>query len=123
MSHSQPQEDINTSNKRRKTNDEEETEDLNDQLRAIWKNSSDDTAFNDTLHLIGKQMDGLIRTGLDAFHRWENASRELEMLKEECKGKQVEFERLRAAEEKSRATVSVSLLFACVLRTCFETLR
>ena len=93
------------SEKRRKTDEQPAIEDdLNEQLQSIWKNST--TPLEDTVSLIGTQMDGLIRTGLDAFHRWEDSSRELQLLKEDYKGQQVEFERLRSAEEKGRQTVS-----------------
>lgn len=98
------------------TNDNEEEEvetmeSISEQLSAFWKeaksNQDFEKAFDSTMTLVSTQIEGLIRSGLDAFHRWENTSRELSLLQDEHKGKEKEFERLRAAEEKSRATVTV----------------
>lgn len=89
----------------------EAMENINEQLSAFWKeaknNQDFEKAFDSTMTLVSKQIEDLIRSGLDAFHRWENTSRELNLLQDEYKGKETEFERLRAAEEKSRATVAV----------------
>ena len=90
---------------------EDLTDDINEKLSSIWeeaKASQDyETGFDCTMSLVSKQIEGLIRMGLDAFHRWENTSRELEHIRDEYKNKESELERVRAAEEKNRATVSV----------------
>jgi hypothetical protein len=92
-------------------NEDESMEAMNEKILSFWKEATKgpevDKAFDDTMCAVNKQIEALIRTGLDAFHRWENTSRELTLLQDECKGKEIEFERLRVSEEKNRATVSV----------------
>jgi outer membrane murein-binding lipoprotein Lpp len=111
------QEGASLQSKRRKTtdksdeSDEKSMQDMNEKLQSIWKEAKNgsEEAFEETMSLISKQIEGLIRTGLEAFHRWENTSRELKLLQEESKGKEIEFERLRVSEEKSRTTASVRM--------------
>lgn len=111
-----------TSAKRSKTDTSlmmNEDEDIEEKLLAAWNGAKEeqelevdiDKAAAATMSLVSAQIEGLIRGGLEAFHRWENASREVKLLKEDIKGKDMELEHLRAAEEKSRTTISVSLVY------------
>ena len=106
--------------------DESTAEDINEKLGSIWddakKGSELDKALEDTMALVSKQIEDLIRTGLEAFHRLENTSRELSLLKDQYNAKEEENERLRVAEEKSRVTVSVRKR-ACELGTETERYR
>ena len=92
----------------------ESMEAIHEKIISLLKESSSNgpafgKAFDEAMSTVSKMIESLIRTGLEAFHRWENTSRELGLLREENIGKEIEFERLRAAEEKSRATVSVRI--------------
>ena len=44
---------------------------------------------------------------LDAFHRLEAVTRSHTLLQDELENKEAELQRLRAAEEKSRASITV----------------
>jgi hypothetical protein len=46
---------------------------------------------------------------LDAFHQLENVSRELQLSKEDLEAKILELDRLSAAEEKNRETITVRI--------------
>ena len=91
--------------------EEDNTEDFKSLLENAWSDAKDEKeiedAYGKTMSLISTQVEGLIRAGLDAFHRWEKSTSDLKLLKEELETKDLEIERLRAAEEKSRATISV----------------
>jgi len=99
---------------------EADSEDLLDVLGNIWKNPCDaEQAATESVSLINKQIEGLIRTGLDALHRLENCKRDLQQSNDDCAAKQQELDRLRASEKKSRQTIAVcDRFFACC--TTFE---
>lgn len=86
-----------------------------DDLLSIWETvagSEDKThrkrAFEQTIMFLKNQIEQLVSSGVDAFHRSEKVARELKALREEYQSKEIELERMRASEEKSRTTVSVS---------------
>jgi len=97
--------------KRDHVEEEEEGEDFKTMLENAWNDATDEkeieAAYGTTMSLISTQVEGLIRAGLDAFHRWEKSTSDAKLLKEELENKDLEIERLRAAEEKNRATISV----------------
>lgn len=96
--------------------DEEKQEELDDakvEIMTIWQGATDAKKLNEaadrTMNILKKHVDSVIRAGLEGFHRWEKAAGELKVLQEEVKGKDIELDRLRAAEEKNFKTISVSV--------------
>lgn len=85
-----------------------------DDLLSMWENSvgnennSREKAFEQTIMFVNNQIEQLVSSGVEAFHRSESTARELKALREEFKNKDEELKRVRASEEKSRATVAVS---------------
>ena len=80
-----------------------------DSLLSIWDTEGGrENAFERTMLFLQNQIEQLVSSGVDAFHRSEKAARELKALKEELKNKDEELERTRLSEQKSRATVAVS---------------
>lgn len=82
--------------------------DVKEQLKQVWEGSDKDAAMHDTMTLVHGQIEHLIRAGLEAYHGMESANRDLSQAKEECEAKDRELRRLRASEEQSRATITVS---------------
>jgi hypothetical protein len=100
--------------KQRKTTDSTSLEgSVKDRLAAVWQNvdvDDDDSkskAVEETLNLCTGEVEALIRSGLEAYHRCETVTRELNVLKDELRAKNKEIDRLRASEENSRATIQV----------------
>lgn len=110
--------------KRRKQNSASEdekapdgvAEDVTSMILSVWKhsNTSDtddsidvETAISATTAIFNEKIQGIIRMGLDAFYRAESLSTKCAFLQEEVQQKTNENERLRAAEEKNKASLSV----------------
>lgn len=92
--------------------DETSDENMKENIVFAWKDVQNeinlDKAFTTTMTILSKQIDGLIRSGLDAFHRAENATVELRLTQDEVKLKDIEIDRLRFAEEKTSTSLAVS---------------
>jgi hypothetical protein len=101
----------NSSTSRMHSNNEGADEDLKEEILSAWKDVQNeiefDKAFTVTMTILNKQIEGLIRSGLDAFHRAENTAAELKLLQDELKQKDVEIERHRSAEEKNSTALAV----------------
>lgn len=95
-------------NKRARDNDENHDEqDVTKKLKQVWEGNNDkDEAVVATLALVNKEIESLIRSGLQAYHGWESAKRDLSQAKEELQAKDRELRRLQASEEQSRATIT-----------------
>jgi hypothetical protein len=103
--------------KQHKTHDEDN---LHSQLEEIWKGNGGEESSNDTTNtakaqavqatfrLIADVMNELMQDGLEAFHRWEQAKKQVQTLKEEGDSKDRELGRLRTSEQKSRESITVS---------------
>ena len=85
---------------------------LREQLASIWEPVGGDTtgkdAVSETMKLFSGEVESLVRSGLEAYQRWDNAAREIKALKEELKLKNTEIGHLRQSEESSRGTIQVS---------------
>lgn len=85
---------------------------LKTKLAKIWDGLETEEGFeqalNQTMSLIGKEVDGLVRTGLDAFHHLDQAESQVKSLREELESKIVELKRLRESHEQSQSSASVS---------------
>ncbi|GKZ01075.1 hypothetical protein MPSEU_001059100 [Mayamaea pseudoterrestris] len=94
---------------------------LKEKLAAIWANVMDDNseskAVAETVEVFSGQVESLIKAGLDAYQRWENANRECKILKEEIAAKNLEIDRLRAIEESNRTSMQNLLQAAEVVKT------
>lgn len=84
-----------------------ENQDLSEQLQMIWTKFNSEDALRETTHVLSRQIEDLLQSGLEAFQKWEQSDRELRMLHEDIKAKDQELDRLRAAEEKNRKTITV----------------
>jgi len=110
---------------RRMQSDQTQIHGLENNLDDIWvalEPSNDDgadidgadivekseAALGQTKDLVFSQLDSIIRAGLDAFHQNEEISRELVQMKELSDSRGREVQRLKASEEDSRASLSVS---------------
>lgn len=87
--------------------------DLKEWIVSAWKDVQNneidlDKAFTATMTILGKQVESLIRSGLDAFHRAENATADCKLLQDEIMQKDMEIDRLRLAEEKNSTSLAVS---------------
>lgn len=80
---------------------------VKEQLKQVWEGNDKDEALEKTRQLISQEIESLIRSGLEAFHREENLNREMLQVKEESDAKERDLRRLRASEEQSRATITV----------------
>jgi hypothetical protein len=113
-----------TSNKRPRTESEHDDKHAKDQLKKLWEGSEQwkegdaNEALDATTKLVYRQIESLIRSGLEAYHGWESTRRDLSRVEEECESKDRELRRLRASEEQSRATITVRIL-PCVTKVSF----
>jgi hypothetical protein len=102
-----------TSNKRPRTESDHNEKNAMDQLKKLWEGSEEwkegdpNEALDATTTLVHRQIESLVRSGLEAYHGWESARRDLSQVKEECEANERELRRLRASEEQSRATITV----------------
>ena len=87
-----------------------------DLIRKTWEGTKDndekEKAYKATLAILMDEVESLLRSGLEAFHNWEKTAHENMILKEELKGKEMELERIRVAEEKNRETIKVRQKFS-----------
>lgn len=94
------------------TDPEAEEESAKDLISSVWKdveNEEDQVeAFSTSSSLLNKQIEALVRSGLEAFHRCETAETEVNQLKDKMKQKDAELDRLRSAADKNAATLAVS---------------
>lgn len=81
--------------------------DAKEKLKQVWEGGNKENAVHDTMRLVHGEVESLVRAGLEAYHGWESANRDLVHAKEECEAKDRELRRLRASEEQSRATITV----------------
>ena len=82
-------------------------QDVKKKLKQVWEGTAaKDDAVVATLALVNKEIESLIRSGLQAYHGWESAKRDLSQAKEEVQAKDRELRRLVASEEQSRATIT-----------------
>ena len=88
----------------------EQDHDAKGRLKQVWEGSEREEALDATMTLVHSQIESLIRSGLEAYHGWESANRDLSQAKEEGEAKDRELRRLRASEEQSRATITVSTM-------------
>ena len=86
-----------------------------DELKRLWEPASTSDpewkqtdAVEKTMTMVYGQIESVIRQGLEAYHGWECMSRDLAYAKEEIESKDRDLKRLRATEEQSCTTVSVS---------------
>lgn len=86
-----------------------------DELKRLWEPASTSDpewkqteAVEKTITMVYGQIESVIRQGLEAYHGWECMSRDLAYAQEEIESKDRDLKRLRATEEQSCTTVSVS---------------
>ena len=93
--------------------DDEETENGKQRAKVDEEKSGDGYSESqppvaaDSVNLLTGEVESLMRSGLEAYQRWEEAAREAKSLKDEIALKNKEIESLRASEESSRATIQV----------------
>lgn len=80
------------------SNDKDLALDASDKLPSI---------LEDIIQSVVEHIQGVIRTGVEAYHGWENVERELHVLQQEQEAQQSELHRLRTADEQNRQTISV----------------
>ena len=88
--------------------DEKEIEESMNNSKELSFKEKVENALDSTKKVMHKEIDGIIRAGLNAFHRCDSLSRELLQEKEACETRKRELQRLQASEAESRASVSVS---------------
>ena len=104
-----------TNNKRPRLDYDQDDKNVKEQLQKLWERKKEwkegdaNEALDATTTLVYRQIESLIRSGLEAYHQLEGARRDLSQAKEECEAKDRELRRLRASEEQSRATITVRL--------------
>ena len=76
--------------------------------KDVLNESHLDKDFTETMVVACKQIECLIRSGLDAFYRAENAMTESKLLLDEAKQTDLEIDRLRSAEERNSTSLVVS---------------
>lgn len=103
------------SNKRPRHSHDLDAKDTKEKLKQVWEGTDKEEAMEETLSLVHGQIESLIRSGLEAYHGWESAKRDLSQAKEECDAKDRELRRLRASEEQSRVTITVSIVLCLVI--------
>ena len=85
-------------------------------MKKIWNHLKADSeiinAYKLTTYLANQQVEQLMEVGLEAFSRWEEASRDLKDLHEELQSKDIELKRLEASEENNRANITVRFIYA-----------
>lgn len=114
-----------TSNKRPRLDSDHDEKNVKEQLKKLWQGSEGrkkgnaDEALDATMTLVYRQIESLIRSGLEAYHGWESTRRDLSQVKEECEAKDRELHRLRASEEQSRATITVRSYRVPIIEAAF----
>jgi len=100
------------SEKNNEDEDDDDSEDLKEKIVSAWKEAQTEidieAAFAKTVTILTHGIEALIRQGLDAFHRADNANAELKVLQDEVERKTSEMERFRVSEEKNSVALSVS---------------
>ena len=76
-------------------------------LKALMESDNEDK-HEAVTKLLYDSIENLMQEGLKAFHKHESAARDLVLAKEELGSKDREIQRLRANEESSRTTITVS---------------
>lgn len=97
-------------NKRPRDDNDHDGKDIKEKLKQVWEGSEKDEAVVATLTLVHGELESIIQSGLEAYHGWESSKRDLSQAKEEGEAKDRELRRLRASEEQSRATITVSAM-------------
>jgi hypothetical protein len=84
-----------------------EEEPTENSIAKIWNEGDIEANLEETLRLLISEIDAMVQSGLGAFHELDVANRQLIQSKELVETKAREAVRMNAAEDQSRASLSV----------------
>lgn len=93
--------------------DDSSSSNYNDRDDSIFDDPSlIDDALDKTKQIMYEQLESIIRSGLEVFHKNDSLKRELKHAKDLCESRKREIQRLKSSEVDTRASLSVSGIFS-----------